>query len=83
MPGIGRYIKQRDKDFGVKSFVYLKIIGMRHDFSTKKPYFDFKALTKSKTESRTLESKLPSENRKVFSAIESERLIEIFEDIGE
>lgn len=83
LPGIGRYIKYRDKDYSLNPFVYLKIIGMRYDSNTKKPYFDFKTLTKSKRESSILEGKLPSNNRRLFSVIEPEKLIGILQDIGE
>lgn len=83
LPGIGRYIKQKDKDLSKNSFVYLKIMGIRYDPDTKHPYFDFKALTKSNIESRILENKLPYDNRKLFSVIETEKLIEILQDIGE
>lgn len=83
LPGIGRYIKQKDKDFSPNAFVYLKIMGMRYDLSTKQPYFNFKTLTKSKMESHILNGKLPSDNRKLFSAIEPEKLVRILQDIGE
>ncbi len=83
LPGIGRYIKQKDKDFTSNHFVYLKITGMRYDSSTKQPYFDFKTLTKSLRESRVLESKLTGVNKKLFSVIDPTKLIEILKDIGE
>ncbi len=79
LPGIGRYFK----DISSSPFVYLKIMGMRYDTSTKQPYFNFKFLKKSKTESRKLENNLPSIHRNLFSAIESEKLIQILKDIGE
>lgn len=81
--GIGRYIKQKDKDFSQNPFVYLKIMGMRYDLITKQPYFNFKTLTKSKIESRILEGKLSSDNRNLFSVIEPEKLFRILQDIGE
>ena len=62
LPGIGRY----SKDFSQNTFVYLKIMGMKYDPDTEQPYFDFKTITKSKTESRRLEDKLPYDNRKFF-----------------
>lgn len=39
---------------------------MKYDPDTEQPYFDFKTITKSKTESRRLEDKLPYDNRKFF-----------------
>jgi len=83
LPGIGRYFKQKDKDFSIEPFVYLEIKGMRYDFNTQEPYFDSKILTKSKMKSSVLEGKLPYDKRKLFSAIEYEKLIRILEDIGE
>lgn len=83
LPGIGIYIKQKGKDFSQNPFVYLKIMGMRYDLTTKQPYFNFKTLTKSKIESRILEGKLSSDNRKLFSVIEPEKLFKILQDIGE
>jgi len=69
LAGVGRYIKQRGNDFSRYPFIYLKIIGMRFDLNTLQPYFEFKAITKSRTESRKLEQNLPSDKRKLFSAI--------------
>ena len=83
LPGIGRYIKQRGRDFSSNPFVYLKITGIRYDLSTKQPYFNFKTLTKSKTESHRLENKLPYDKRRFFSVIEPEKLVGILQDIGE
>ncbi|MGB9853143.1 MAG: hypothetical protein ACPLPX_09825 [Candidatus Kapaibacteriota bacterium] len=84
LPGIGRYIIQKNKDYSSNQFVYLKITGMRYDPSTKQPYFDFKTLMKSKTESYKLKDHLPKFNQnKLFFAIESEKLIEILKNIGE
>ena len=79
LPGIGRYIK----DFSQNSFVYLKIMGMKYDPDTEQPYFNFKTITKSKTESRRLEEKLPYDKRRLFSVIEPEKLIGILQEIGE
>lgn len=81
LPGIGRYIKQKDKDFSRNPFVYLKIKGMRYDANTKQPYFDFETLTKSKTGSDILENKLST--RKFFSSVESPKILSILRDIGE
>jgi hypothetical protein len=83
LPGVGRYIKQKDKDFFPNKFIYLKIMGMRFDPVTKQPYFDFKTVTKSNTESRILEGRLPGVYKKLFSAIEFEKLIGILRDLGE
>lgn len=83
LPGIGRYIKQKDKDFRTKPFVYLIIMGMRYDSSTESPFFTFKTLTKSKKESRILESNIPSVNRRFFSVMDPEKLIAILQNIGE
>lgn len=83
LPGIGRYIKQKDKDFSQNAFVYLEITGMRYDSTTEEPYFNFKTLTKSKIKSCILEDKLPSDNRKLFSVIEPEKLFRILQDIDE
>ena len=57
LPGIGRYIKQKGKDFSKNAFIYLEIRGMRYDFTTKFPYFDFRTLTISNTGSDKLEEK--------------------------
>jgi len=83
LPGIGRYIKQKDKDFSIEPFVYLEIKGMRYDSDTQQPYFTVKFLRKSNTKSSELENKLPLNKRKLFSVVESQELIEILRDIGE
>ena len=83
LPGIGRYIKQKGNDFSPYPFIYLKITGMRFDLNTLQPYFEFKAIAKSRTESRKLEQNLPSDKRKLFSAIKFENLIKILGNIGE
>lgn len=83
LPGIGRYIKQKNNDFSRIPFVYLEIKGLSYDPSTKQPYFTFRFLRKSNTESIKLENRLPMNNRKLFSAIQSQELIEILKDIGE
>jgi len=83
LPGIGIYIKQKDKDLRKDPFVYLIITGMRYDPSTEKPYFTFKAITKSKKESQILSSELPPANKKLFSVIDSERLVGSLRNIGE
>jgi hypothetical protein len=58
-------------------------MGMRFDPSTKQPYFDFETVAKSKTESRRLEGKLGGIYKKLFSAIDFEKLTGILRDLGE
>jgi len=83
LAGLGIYIKQREKDFTRIPFVYLKIRGMRYDPDTGKPFFDFKVTKKSSTQSKILTDRLPTENKKLFSAIDAGRLIKILKGIGE
>lgn len=84
MPGLGIYIKWKEKDFRENPFVYLKIIGMEYDPDTEGPCFYFKAIKKSDTPSKILIDKLPSENKnKLFSAIEVDLMIKILREIGE
>lgn len=83
LPGIGRYIKQKDRDLSTERFVYLKVSGMRYDPNTQEPYFSVKFLKKSNTESSKLENGLPYNKRRFFSAMESEELIKILKNIGE
>lgn len=84
LPGLGIYIKQREKDFSRNKFVYLKITGMRYDSSSGQPYFDFKTIANSNTESKKLTESLPPDNnRKLFSVIQPEKLIGILQNIGE
>lgn len=83
LPGIGRYIKgkDKDKDFSVEPFVYLEIKGMKYDPEYKQPCFYFKFLGKSNTKSSELEKKLSY--KEFFFAMESQELIEILRKIGE
>lgn len=83
LPGLGIYIKHRKNDFSNVPFVYLKITGMNYDVSTEKPFFNFKVIGKSNTESIKIFSILPAENNGLFSAIVSEKLIEILNEINE
>jgi len=83
LPGLGIYIKQKEKDFKKIPFVYLKITGMRYDTNTQAPYFNFKVIKKAGKESESLTDKLPAENKKLFSAIEAGQLIKILNEIGE
>lgn len=83
LAGIGRYIKQKGKDFSSNPFVYLEISGMRYDDSTKQPYFNFRTLKNSNTRSAILETKLLPINRKLFSVIDAGELMKILRDVGE
>jgi hypothetical protein len=76
--GLGIYLK----DFKRIPFVYLKITGMRYDLS-ETPFFDFKVIQKSKTESQLLCEKLPPQSKKLFSVIDGEQIIKILEEVGE
>jgi hypothetical protein len=80
LPGLGIYIKQKDRNM---KFSYLLIKGMRYDSVSEQPYFEFAPIHESSTESRELTSKLPNENRTLFSSIQSDTLINILKNIGE
>ena len=84
LPGIGIYIKQKNKDFRENPFVYLKITGMRYDENDKSPCFNFEPIKESSIESKILMEKLPPENQKLlFSAIDVFQLDKILNEIGE
>jgi len=83
LPGLGIYIKQKDKDYRNMKFNYLLIKGMRYDSVSGQPYFEFDPIQESTTESWQLTNKLPAENRPLFSSIQSDTLINILKNIGE
>jgi len=88
LAGLGIYIKQKEKDYKNKPFVYLKIKGMRYNAGTEEPHFFFEPIKKSSTESRTLLDRLLDElgvdiKKKLFLSINPEKLINILRDIGE
>lgn len=83
LPGLGIYIKQKDRDYTFVRFVYVRIKGMRYDSITGQPYFEFDPIQESTTESWQLTNKLPAENRPLFSSIQSDTLINILKNIGE
>ncbi|ROL56130.1 hypothetical protein D9V84_09410 [Bacteroidetes/Chlorobi group bacterium Naka2016] len=83
LAGLGIYIKQKENDFRTIPFVYLKITGMRYDPITQQPYFNFKVIKKASRESIELSIRLPSETRRLFSAINADQLIKILNEIGE
>lgn len=83
LAGLGIYIKQKEKDFTRIPFVYLKITGMRNDTTTQQPFFDFKVIKKSNTQSKSLTDRLSAENKKLFSAIDAGKLIKILNEIDE
>lgn len=82
LPGIGRYFHPDKKDFSDNPFVYLIIMGFRYD-PDGQPYFNFKSLVRSETKSGTLEGSLPQGNRKLFSAIEQEKMVKILKEFNE
>lgn len=83
LAGLGIYIKQKGKDFTKMPFIYLKITHMRYDINTESPFFTFKVIQKSSTESESLTDRLSSESPKLFSAINAGQLIKILNEIGE
>jgi mRNA-degrading endonuclease YafQ of YafQ-DinJ toxin-antitoxin module len=83
LAGLGIYIKLKKNDLTNIPFVYLKITGMRYDTNTHTPYFNFRVIKKSKTESKRLLDRLPKEKKKLFSSIEAGQLINILNEIGE
>lgn len=83
LPGLGIYIKQKDRDYRNMKFIYLIIKGMRYDSVSEQPYFEFDPIQESSTESWRIINKLPSENTTLFSSIQSDILINILKNIGE
>jgi len=83
LPGLGIYIKQRDRDYRNMKFIYLIIKGMRYDSLSEQPYFEFDPIQESSTESWKIINNLPSENKTLFSSIQSDKLIKILKNIDE
>lgn len=82
LPGLGRYYKQRE-DYSNNKFVYLKVTGMRFDLSSEKPYFSIKVIGQSRSESKVLENKLPSQSRRLFSSLDADTILNILDSMGE
>lgn len=83
LPGLGIYIKQKDKDYTNRNFVFLKIKGMRFDKENERPYFSFEPIAVSKTPSINFTQQFPPVGNRLFSAVEGTKVLEVLQTIGE
>jgi len=83
LPGIGVYIKQKDRNFLNENFSYIRITGMEYDENTEQPIFHFEFVAKSKTESIELLNKGGFRKKELFFSIDGNSIIKILKDLGE
>jgi len=80
IPGIGVYMRQREKDYRQRNFVYLRIKGMRYG-ELREPYFDFEPIRRGEQTSAALLDKIGQ--HKLFESHPVDQLIEILKELGE
>lgn len=79
-PGIGVYIKQKDKDYADRPFVYLRIKGIRYD-NQEQPYFDFEPISQGRSTSLEFLSKRGK--HPLFEALSIDEVMNILGELGE
>jgi len=80
LPGIGVYIKQREKDYAERPFIYLRIKGMRYDHRGQ-PYFDFEPI--SQGNSRSMDFSLKIGKHPLFEALSFDEAMRILNELAE
>jgi len=80
VPGIGVYMKQREKDYRQRSFIYLRIKGMRYG-GLREPYFDFEPIRRAEKTSAALLDKIGQ--HKLFESRPLDQVIETLKGLGE
>lgn len=82
LPGLGIYIKQRDRDYTHRNFVFLRIDGMRFDKENEQPCFSFTPIGVSTLPSRTFIEQFPYGSIRLFSALKADNVLEALRAIG-
>jgi len=80
IPGIGVYMKHREKDYRQRSFVYLRIKGMRYN-ELREPYFDFEPIRRGEKTSAALLDRIGQ--HKLFELRPLDQVTEILKGLGE